>query len=152
MDSYKMCSCVINHLSNFVYVQGWSFKWDLVKKKKKKRKKERKKNCCREECLTWSSEQWWCFLLVVQLLSHIWLFMTPWTIAHQAPLSMGFPRKKYYRRLPFPSPGDGLNPGIKPTSPASPSLASGFFDLWATRETQTVAHHCNAVNLSGWPS
>ena len=35
-----MCSCVINHLSNFVYVQGWSFKWDLVKKKKKRKKEK----------------------------------------------------------------------------------------------------------------
>ena len=43
-----MRSCVINHLSNFVYVQDWSFKRDLVKKKKRK-----KKNCCREECWTW---------------------------------------------------------------------------------------------------
>ena len=43
---------------------------------------------------------------------------TPWTIAHQAPLSMGFPRQEYWSGLPFPSPGDLPNPGTKPVSPA----------------------------------
>ena len=43
---------------------------------------------------------------------------TPWTVAHQAPLSMGFSRQEYWSGLPFPSPGDLPNPGIKPGSPA----------------------------------
>ena len=51
-------------------------------------------------------------------------FETPWTIAHQAPLAMGFPRQEYRSGLPFPSPGDLLNPGIEPESPA---LAGEFF-------------------------
>ena len=51
-------------------------------------------------------------------------FVTPWTVAHQAPLSIGFPRQKYCSGLPFPSPGALPNPGIKITSPA---LAGGFF-------------------------
>ena len=42
----------------------------------------------------------------------------PWTIAHQAPLSMEFSRKEYWNGLPFPSPGDLPNPGIEPRSPA----------------------------------
>ena len=54
-----------------------------------------------------------------QLLSHVWLFVTPWTVARQAPLSMGFPRQKYCSGLPFPSPGDPSDPGMEPTSPAS---------------------------------
>ena len=45
-------------------------------------------------------------------------FATPWTVAHQAPLSMGFPRQDYWSGLPFPSPGDLPNPGIEPVSPA----------------------------------
>ena len=45
-------------------------------------------------------------------------FSTAWTIACQAPLSMGFPRQEYWSGLPFPSPGDLLNPGIKPVSAA----------------------------------
>ena len=43
--------------------------------------------------------------------------MTPWTVAHQASLSMGFSRQKYWRRLPFLSPGDLPEPGIEPGSP-----------------------------------
>ena len=51
-------------------------------------------------------------------------FATPWTVARQAPLLMGFPRQEYRSRLPFPSPGDLPDPGIEP---ASPALAGGFF-------------------------
>ena len=43
---------------------------------------------------------------------------TPWSVARQAPLSMGFSRQEYWSGLPFPSPGDLPNPGIKPWSPA----------------------------------
>ena len=43
---------------------------------------------------------------------------TPWTVAHQAPLSMGFSRQEYWSGLPFPSPGDLPNPGIELGSPA----------------------------------
>ena len=51
-------------------------------------------------------------------LSHVRLFATPWTVAHQAPPSMEFSRREYWSGLPFPSPGDLPNPGIKPGSPA----------------------------------
>ena len=51
------------------------------------------------------------------VLSCVQLFVTPWTRAHQAPLSMGFPRQEYWSRLPFPPPGDFPNPGIEPVSP-----------------------------------
>ena len=44
--------------------------------------------------------------------------MTPWTVAHQAPLSIGFSRQEYWGGLPFPPPGDLLDPGIKPVSSA----------------------------------
>ena len=64
---------------------------------------------------------------------HLWLFShsitsdsfaTPWTVARQAPLSMGFPRQECSSRLPFPSSGDLPGPGIEPVSPA---LAGRFF-------------------------
>ena len=42
---------------------------------------------------------------------------TPWTVAHQSPLFVGFPRKEYQSKLPLPSPGDLPNPGIEPASP-----------------------------------
>ena len=51
-------------------------------------------------------------------LSHVQLFATPWTVARQAPLSMGFSRQEYWSGSPFPSPGDFPNPGIEPGSPA----------------------------------
>ena len=53
----------------------------------------------------------------VESLSRVRLFATPWTVARQAPLSMGFPRPKYWSGLPFLSPGDLPNPGIEPGSP-----------------------------------
>ena len=57
-------------------------------------------------------------LPIVKSLSRVRLFATPWTIAHQAPPSMGFSRQEYWSGLPFPSPGDLPDPGIKPRSPA----------------------------------
>ena len=52
------------------------------------------------------------------LLSHVWLFITPWTVAHQASLPVKFSRKEYWCGLPFHSPGDLPSPGIQPRSPA----------------------------------
>ena len=54
----------------------------------------------------------------VKPLSRVRLFATPWTIAHQSPLSMGFSRQEYWSGLPFPPPGDLPQPGIELTSPA----------------------------------
>ena len=61
-----------------------------------------------------------CYVLrvVVQSLSSVQLFANQWTVAHQAPLSTGFPRLEYWSGLPFPSPGDLLYPGTEPGSPA----------------------------------
>ena len=57
-------------------------------------------------------------------LSRVQLFVTPWTVAHQVPLSMGFSRQEYWSGLPFPSPGDLPNLGIEPGSPALQADAS----------------------------
>ena len=57
-------------------------------------------------------------------------FATSWTVAQQAPLSLGFPRQEYWSGLPFPSPGALHDPGMElrfPLSPVSPALAGGFF-------------------------
>ena len=62
------------------------------------------------------------FIIVVWSLSHI--FATPWTVAHQAPLSMKFSRQEYWSGLPFPSPRTLPDPGI---DSASPALAGGSF-------------------------
>ena len=53
--------------------------------------------------------------------------VNPWTVTHQAPLSMGFPRQEYWSGFPFPPPGDLPDPGIEPESSASPALAGVFF-------------------------
>ena len=65
-------------------------------------------------------------LVSVSCFSCVWLFATPWTVACWGPLSMGFPRQEYWSELPFPSPGDFPDPGIKSWSPAlqSDSLPS----------------------------
>ena len=62
----------------------------------------------------------------VKSLSHVRLFVTPWTVAYQAPLSMGFSRQEYWSGLPLPSRGDLSDPGIEPTSLTSPSVAGRF--------------------------
>ena len=54
----------------------------------------------------------------VKSLSRVRLFVTPWTVAQQAPLSMGFSRQEYWSGFPFPFPGDLPDPGIEPRSPA----------------------------------
>ena len=57
-------------------------------------------------------------LCLCESLSRVQLFVTPWTVAHQASLSMGFSRQEYWSGLPFPSPEDLPDPGIEPWSPA----------------------------------
>ena len=66
-------------------------------------------------------------IYVCSVVHCVQVFVTPWTVARQAPLSMGFPRQEYWSGLPFPSPGDLLYEGIKSASPATPKLAGGFF-------------------------
>ena len=61
--------------------------------------------------------------------SHVQFFVTPWTTARQAPLSMRFSRQQYWSGLPCPSPGDLPNPGIEPTSLKSPTLAGRFLTM-----------------------
>ena len=59
--------------------------------------------------------------VIMGMLSHfsrVWLSVSPWTVAHQAPLSMGFSRQEYWSGLPFPPPGNLPDPGIKPMPPA----------------------------------
>ena len=58
------------------------------------------------------------FYKISQLLSHVQLFATPWTVAHQASPPMGFSRQEFWRGLPLLSPGDFPDPGIEPGSPA----------------------------------
>ena len=72
------------------------------------------------------------------MLSCVRLFATPWTVALQAPLSMEFSRQAYWNGLPFPTPEDFPNPGIKPASLASPALADRFFTTVPPGESTTL--------------
>ena len=85
------------------------------------------------------------------VLSHfscLWLFVTLWTIVCQVPLSMGFFRQENWSGLPCPSPGDLPDPGIKPTSLKSPSLAGEFFTTSATWEARSKLTHLLDSTLS----
>ena len=69
------------------------------------------------------------FVLTCCRFSRVRLFAAPWTIAHQAPLSMEFSRQEYWSRLPCPPPGDLPDPGIEHMSLTSPELAVGSLPL-----------------------
>ena len=96
----------------------------------------------------------WNLLLLLSHLSGVWIFVTPWTVAHQAPLSMGFSRQEYWSGLPFPPPGHLPNPGIEPMSLMSPALAGRFFTTSAIWEARIKANvqvtHSSEIPVS-WP-
>ena len=70
--------------------------------------------------------------------SHVLLFATPWIVAHQAPLPMGFSRQEYWSGLPFPPPRDFLTQGLNPSLLMSPALSGGFLTTSATWETMVA--------------
>ena len=82
-------------------------------------------------------------LCTLNCFSRVQLCVTLWTVALQAPLSMGFSKQEYWRGLPFPPPGDPPNPGIEPPSPA---LTGRFF----TTEPPGKPHEGMVfINLTG---
>ena len=80
------------------------------------------------------------YLHLVCIRSHDRLLATPWTAAHQAPLSTGHSRQEYWSGLPCPPPGHLPDPGIEPTSITSPTVAGGFFTTRATWEAHTYTY------------
>ena len=85
---------------------------------------------------------------VLSHFSHVRLFATPWTVAHQALLSLGFSRQEHWSGLPCPPPGDLPNPGIEAASLMSPALAGGFFTTSATWEVLMVYKYPSIVRCS----
>ena len=79
--------------------------------------------------------------MCAQLLSHVQFFVTPWTVACQAPLSMEFSRQEYWNGLPFSPSGALPNPGIEPTPP---TLAGQFF-------TTVPPRNCALFRMGGFP-
>ena len=84
-------------------------------------------------------------LVHTQSLSHVWLFATPWTVACQAPLSLGFSWQEYWNGLPLPPPRDLPDSSIKPRSPVSPALRVDSLPL----SHQGTSSH-KASNHSWW--
>ena len=91
-------------------------------------------------------------ICVLSCFRRVGLFATPWTVAQQAPLSMGFSRQEYCSGLPCPPPGDLPDPGIKPTSFMSPVLTGRLFTTTTNWEAlitgeeivdfNTIIHYC----------
>ena len=91
-----------------------------------------------------------------QMLSHVQLFGTPWIIACQTHLFMGFSRQEYWSGVPFPSPGNLPYPGIEPASLMSPALAGGFFTTSTTWKAQYTNKYIvflyRVIFPGGWDS
>ena len=81
-------------------------------------------------------------MCVLSLFSCVQLFVTLWTTAYQAPMSMGFSREECWSGLLCPPPGDLPDPGIEPTSRTSPALAGGCFTTDTTWEAPIHYHIC----------
>ena len=79
-----------------------------------------------------------CACMCAQSLSSVQFFVTPRTASSQAPLSIEFSRQEHWSELPFPTPGDLPDPGIKPWSPASSALAGGFFTTEPPRKYELI--------------
>ena len=79
------------------------------------------------------------------------VFATPWTVARQAPLSLGFSRPEYWTRLPFPSPGDHHNPGTEPVTLVSSALVRGFFTTEPSGKPKVVRRSWSMSFLTHLP-
>ena len=112
-------------------------------------------DACTFTSCSWRSE--------VKSLSCVRLFMTPWTVAHQTPSSMGFSRQQYWSGLPFPSPGDLPDPGIEPRSltfqvdaltskpPGKPPQAAlPSLNSYSTSKTQFKVLSLGTSDFSHW--
>ena len=92
-------------------------------------------------CPRWASLTLYQAACMQSRFSHAKLFAAPWTVAHQAPLFMGFSSQENWRTVPFPTPGDLPDPGIELTSVLSPALAGGFFATGATYQAELNWNH-----------
>ena len=97
------------------------------------------------------------YCLCAQLLSHVRLFVGPWTVDHQRTLSMEFSRQENWSGLPFPIPGHLPDPGIELTSLASPTLAGRFFffnycTAWEPKLSYLLTGYVTTKSLTYHPS
>ena len=86
------------------------------------------------------------------VISRVRYFGTAWTVARQAPLSLGFPRQEYWSGLPFPAPEDLPDTGTEPTCPATPALSGGFFTTALPGNGNPLQYSCleNLMDRGAW--
>ena len=87
---------------------------------------------------------------MVSHFSHVRLLVTLWTVARQAPLSLGFSGQEYWSGSPSPPPGDLPDPGIEPMPLMSPALAGRFFTIsatWEALEVRYLSHRKHSFNV-----
>ena len=141
----ESCWCNLNHIPNLNHEEmGNVVLHNLVSEGQEASQKE---NGVKNE---WARPPYPPHAYVLSPFSCVSFFATLWTLASQAPLSMGFSRQEYWSGLSCPPPGDLPNPGIKPVSLMSPSLAVGFFSTRATWEALTTAG-ANTYGIQRFP-
>ena len=88
------------------------------------------------------------YACMLSCFSHVRFYVTPWTVALQVPLSMGFSQQEYWSQLPCPPPRDHPNSGIEPMSLTSPALAGGFSTMSTTWEAQPNTYYTTIKRFS----
>ena len=121
------CYSAIKRNEIVSFVETWMNPESIIQSEVKS---EREKQISYINAYMWNLEKWY----VLSCFSHVQLFVTLWTVACQAPLSMGFSRREHWSGLPCPPPGDLPGPGIEPKSPVFPASAGGLFTTGATWE------------------
>ena len=107
-------------------------------------------SCCSDIL---KNENSWASMLTLHMLScFMSYFSDPWTVAHKAPISMGFIRQEYFSGLPGPPAGDLPDPRIWPASLKSPALAGGFFTSSAIWEALSYILYQSSWSLTKWPT
>ena len=104
----------------------------------------------RYKCIRYKLIKLEVYVCVLSCFSHVQLFMTLWTVAYQAPLSIGLSKQEYQSGLPCPPPGDLPDPAVKPTCLMSPSLAGSFFTTSATWEAPIYVHSLAWSTMQYW--
>ena len=112
LDSLYLYNNIRMSLQIFLLKVYWDFDCDCIESVCQLNRECIFKNV--KYCNPWRRLSHHLLITIVSHFSHVWLFVTPWIVARQAPLFMGFSRQEHWSGLPFPSPGDLPNLGIKP--------------------------------------
>ena len=133
MTTYRVEECTASHMSDKGIVFRICKKHNSWKTNQSRSGQKSWIHIFPKKIYKWPTGTWkWCsaslviaVLCCAHSLSHVWHIVTPWTVAQQAPLSMGFPRQECWSGMPFPTPGD--LPDLEPVSLRSLAVVVGFF-------------------------